>query len=61
LDNPPIMKLMADGVCVPQLQVGEQSLRFDGNLSRSFGNITALKVARELDANVKILLSAAAQ
>jgi hypothetical protein len=61
VDNPPIMKSMAERVWAPQLHLGEHSLRFDGNLSRSFGNITALKVARELDENVKILLSAAAQ
>ncbi len=56
-----MMKSMAERVLAPQLHFGEQSLRFDGNLPQSFGNITALKVARELDANVKILLSAAAQ
>jgi hypothetical protein len=59
--NQPMMKSMAERVLAPQLHFGEQSLRFDGNLPQSFGNITALKVARELDANVKILLSAAAQ
>jgi hypothetical protein len=55
VDNPPIVKSISERIWVPQLQVGEQSLRFDGNLLRSFGNITALKVAREQVANVTIL------